>query len=349
MKIIKAKLFKWLAGLFYRLSILTTGPITRKELAGIMESEMCALTPKSWWARIKREAYKREYSAYITALDSWACSETDDPFIGNKIIVDYLEEFTSFSLAQTYSPGGIINTELLLLYCLIRWTEPEVFIESGTKNGYSSVFIAEALSKNSVKGELHCVSMFDGDEKRTAESRLQKYSNATIHEGRSEQLIEELGERFEQDRVAMLVDGPKASTPAWDVLVEKVVNQFQNLLFLCFDSVQEHLPYWTPTGEVEDSKRSINLERLKMMELYKKKFQSSDYSFTIQSNRFCREYSYLNAEIFEYRNNRWGGHFKWGPYSVNRFAKHIAHSYKLGTIYRRDIISDADFGTYTSK
>ena len=136
MKIIKAKLFKWLAGLFYRLSILTTGPITRKELAGIMESEMCALTPKSWWARIKREAYKREYSAYITALDSWACSETDDPFIGNKIIVDY----------------------------------------------------------------------------------------------------------------------------------------------------------------------------------------------------------YLNVEIFEYRNNRWGGYFKWGPYSVDRFAKHIAHSYKLGTIYRRDIL-----------
>lgn len=155
-------------------------------------------------------------------------------------------------------------------------------------------------------------------------------------------MIDELGEKHGHNRVAMLIDGPKARSKSWDILTNKVCDYFPNLLFLCFDSAQEHVPYWTPVGEQYDSKRSINMERIKTILLYQKAFQSNRFSLTIQSNQFCRKYHYLNEDIYRYRNERWGQFFPWAPYRVDRFENHVAYSYKMSVIYRSSILSEMD-------
>lgn len=144
----KSGMFLFIAEFIYRLRTLFHGAINVNALEKMMEKEICSDGQKSFWHRLMKQAYKRELIAYATALDTWAMREIDDPFIHSPIIERYEKEFKEFAKEQTYQPGGMINTELLVLYCLIRHSKPEVFIESGTMNAYSSVFIAEALRQN---------------------------------------------------------------------------------------------------------------------------------------------------------------------------------------------------------
>jgi len=304
----------------------------------MIEKEVGSYGGQSSWHRLIKEAYKRELIAYITALDTWTMRETDDPFICCPIIGNYLEEFQAFAEGQTYQPGGLINTELLLLYSLIRHAKPDVFIESGTKNAYSSLFIAQALRQNDSGSKLYCLSIFSGDEYRIAKKRLQPYEFVTIKEGYSEDLIDEVSKECRDRNVAMLIDGPKARSKSWDTLTDKVSRYFPGLMFLCFDATQEHIPFWTPSGTQYDPKRSINIERIKTIHLFQKDFQDKGYKLTIQSNQFCRKYYYLNEMIYKYRNERWGRVFPWGPYRVDRIENHIAHSYKMGVIYQESIL-----------
>ena len=150
---IKQTIFMWVVRIVYWIETVFKGPIKSTELATMLDKEVRGVAAKSKWARVKRIAYKRELNAYVVALDNWESREREDPVVDYKIISTYLEEFIDFAGAQTFCPGAMINTELLLLYCLIRHVKPEIFIESGTKNGYSAVFIAEALFKNDTKGE----------------------------------------------------------------------------------------------------------------------------------------------------------------------------------------------------
>ncbi|MDH4029022.1 MAG: class I SAM-dependent methyltransferase [Nitrospirota bacterium] len=259
--------------------------------------------------------------------------DVDDPFICGSIIDRYKDEFQEFAEKQQYQPGGIINTELVVLYSLIRHTKPDVFIESGTKYGYSSLFIAEALQRNNTNSELYCLSIFEGDEYNTASRKLEGYKFAKIIEGPSEKTIDTIASKCANKRIGILIDGPKARSKSWHVLTEKISDSFPNLLFICFDAVHEHTPFFFPDEASWDSKRSSNTERFKFQALFQQIYKNKGYKMTMQSNQFCRKYYYLNNSIYEYRNKSWGSSFPWGPYQVDRIKDHIAHCYKLGTIY----------------
>ena len=94
-------------------------------------------------------------------------------------------------------------------------------------------------------------------------------------------LTDSLIERFSMNEVAILVDGPKSRATAWDVLVAKISENFHNLNFGCFDSVQDHVPFRASNGEFHHPKRSINIGRLKMVNPYQTVYRerlSFDYS-----------------------------------------------------------------------
>jgi len=74
------------------------------------------------------------------------------------------------------------------------------------------------------------VSLFNGDERANAEVRLRSYARAHLHEGPAEGLIDSLIERFSMNEVAILMDGPKARAPAWDVLVAKIFETSMTLI-----------------------------------------------------------------------------------------------------------------------
>lgn len=182
----KSKIFSIVSEIVYRLRTLFCGAMTANVLRKILENEIFNYNKKPLCHRLTRQAYKRELVAYTTALDMWVMREVDDPFICNPIIKQFEDEFQQFAEKQTYQSGGMINTELLVLYCLVRHSKPEVFIESGTKNAYSSVLIAEALKKNNSESKLYCLSLFSDNEFRTAQERLQPHEFSTIQKGNSE-------------------------------------------------------------------------------------------------------------------------------------------------------------------
>lgn len=322
----------------YRLIVLICGQIGAKSLERLVEQETAFYDKRGLLHSIMREAFRRELIAYTTALDAYAVREVDDPFICHPMIHLYESEFQGFSEEQLYQPGGMIHTELLVLYSLIRHCKPDVFIESGTMNAYSSVFIAEALRRNGSNSRLYCLSLFEDDEYRLAQARLQSYEFAEIRRGPSEILIDEVARKHGDQRVAVLVDGPKARSKSWDILTGKVARYLPGLLFICFDATQEHVPYYCPQGVRYDPKRSINIERLKTIRLFEDFFRSRGYKLAIQSNQFCRKYHYLNEKIYKHRNKRWGHAFPWGPYRVDRIADHIAHSYKMSIIFQESIL-----------
>ena len=279
--------------------------------------------------------------AYALACDAAAMRDSDDPFLCSPIIGKYEREFTEFADRQIYQPGGMINTELLVLYCLIRHTKPELFIESGTMNGYSSVFIAEALRRNGTGAKLYCLSLFEDGEEGVAAERLRPYGFAEIRNGYSELLIDQVIQEHGKERVAILIDGPKARSESWDILTSKIANNFPQLLFLCFDAAQEHVPYYSPEGSRYLPKRSINVERWKVIRHFENGYRGRGYKLVIQSNQFCRRYQYLNEKIYRYRNERWGRSFPWGPFRVDRFDDHLAFSYKMAVIYRDKILEES--------
>lgn len=321
----------------FRIKTLLNGRPDSEELRSLTKQILLSKT-STRLDRIIEKAYLPDISHYITAMDAYLMREVEDPFIDHPLINQYRSEFEKFAAGQVYQPGGMVNSELVLLYSLVRHAKPEVFIESGTKFAYSSLFIAEALSRNDNSPEMFCLSLFDGDELERAQSRLEPYSFVSINEGYSQELIDEIGELHGRKRTAMLIDGPKARSESWDILMNKIAALFSNLSFLCFDSAQEHVPYYSQYWDQPfDDKRSINAERLKLILAFEELFKPRDYKLSIQSNQFCRRFAHLNEDIYRQRNSEWGRYFPWAPYKVDRLD-HLAHSYKLATFYRPEIL-----------
>ncbi len=323
--------YRLLSNLLYRLQTLINGPISSIRLRDLLHKKLQGAN--DFYFKLQWNVYRRELSHFVLAQDLYWMREFDAPFITSPIIERYKDEFISFADKQQYQPGGIINTELIVLYCLIRHTKPDIFIESGTKFGYSSVFIAEALYQNATNSKLYCLSLFKENELAVVSKRLKKYDFVTIIEGLSEETIDKVASMHGSKRVGILIDGPKARSKSWDILTEKISTLFTNLLFICFDAVQEHVPFFFPDERLWNSERCINTERLKMQLLFQQKYKHREYKLAIQSNQFCRNFNYLNDSIYKYRNARWGTSFPWGPFQVDRIKDHIAHSYKLGIIY----------------
>jgi hypothetical protein len=331
-------LSRLLSKFLYKFQTLISGPISSKQLSKLLAKKLEGAN--DIFFNIKWNAYQRELSHYLIAQDIYFMKEVYDPFISSPIITRYKDEFISFASKQDYQPGGIINTALIVLYSLIRHVKPDIFIESGTKFGYSSAFIAEALMKNGTKSKMYCLSLFEKEERASAIKRLKNYKFVTVIEGPSEKTIDEIIRMHGSERVGILVDGPKAKSKSWDILTDKISSSFRNLLFLCFDAVQEHIPYFFPDENLWNSKRCINIERLKTHILYQQKYKHRGYKLAIQSNQFCSKYSYLNSAIYEQRNAKWGTSFPWGPFQFDLIKNHIAFSYKLGLIYHPESMSE---------
>lgn len=149
----------FLAEVIYRLRTLLCGAVRSEELERLLQQELFQYDQRSLWQQLTRHAYRRELVAYAHAMDAWLTREMDDALVRSGVVESYVDEFRHFAAQQTYQPGGMINTNLLLLYSLIRHAQPEVFIESGTMNLYSSVYIAEALRRNSNGAQLYCLSL----------------------------------------------------------------------------------------------------------------------------------------------------------------------------------------------
>jgi hypothetical protein len=328
-------IFKIIAEIVYRLYILYNGALKSNTLNEIINRSESDTTT---WRLIFDTAFRREINAYVIAYDAWEMRHSDDIFSNNPVFSQYEEEFHTFAKKQEYKNSGMTNTSLYILYSMIRHNKPQIFIESGTRNGYSSVFIAEALQKNNNEAKMFCLSLFQGNEKDIAASALKTYEFVEIIEGYSEESIDKIHAQYKESTIGMLIDGPKARSKSWEILVAKVSEYFPNLQFLAVDSAQEHVPYWRTNSE-EFTNRGINVERLKFVLAFQKMYKKIGFNLCIQSNQFSRKYQYLDDMVYEYRNKRWGKEIPYSPYNIDRVSDHIAYSYKLAVAYKKGIFS----------
>lgn len=329
-----------LSDLTYRLTTLIQGKISATQLENLLQKYIQdkALSKLD---KLMIKAYARELTDFVVTQDLWGTKESDDPFLSFGKLEKYENEFGEIAKKTHYAPGGIIFSEAFLLYSLVRATNPQIFIESGTMNATSSFFIAEALKKNASHAKMFCLSLFENNEYETASQKLKPYDFVEIKVGESQVLIDNIIHQYAHNPIAFFIDGPKARSPAWNILMEKIATNFKNILFLCFDSMQDHVPYLPTLENIKNTKayqlrRGINVERIKALRFYQKYFKNRNYQFFVPGNQFCRKYQYLNEELYQLRNKSWGQFFPWGPYRVDRIENHLAHSYKLGCIYKKD-------------
>ncbi len=331
---LKSKTLLFLSGMTYRILTLIRGKLEPHQLEKLMQKYIDNPRP-SKWNKIITKAYEKELVDYTLSQDLWGMRENDDPFLSFPKLEQYESEFKEVASRTSYAPGGIIFSEAFLLYSMVRSSKPEVFIESGTMNAVSSYFTASALKKNQNSAKMFCLSLFENDEYKIASEKLKPYDFVTLEVGGSQELIDKLMPQYAHSKVAFLIDGPKARSASWDILTKKIATHFTNILFICFDSMQDHVPY---SSKAYNLTRGINVERIKVMHLYQNYFNDRNYQFFVPGNQFCRKFHYLNEELYKYRNERWGKFFPWAPYHVDRIPNHYAHSYKLGCIYKNGIM-----------
>ncbi len=154
-----------------------------------------------------------------------------DPHLHNHFFKDnkYLVEFTDFLDRVAYSERNPLNTEMYFLWSMIRSTQPELFIESGTYKGYSANFICEALKRNG--GEVEFVTMGYNLENCLPYSshRLEPYPFARVEEGDSRVLIKTLWKN-EPRSAGFFIDGPKGRN--MPPLLFSILRRFRNIEFI---------------------------------------------------------------------------------------------------------------------
>lgn len=141
---------------------------------------------------------------------------------------EYLQEFEEFLPSVQYTERNPLNTEMFYLWCMIRSQKPELYIESGTYQGYSATFACEALSRNNNDAEFITVGFDLDDCLRHARARLDKYPFAQVIEADSREFIK--ARASEQKRTAFFIDGPKGRNmfPLFKIIRER----FEHFAFI---------------------------------------------------------------------------------------------------------------------
>ncbi|MBF0472440.1 MAG: hypothetical protein HQK93_01725 [Nitrospirae bacterium] len=200
---LKIRFIKIISEIVYRARILFIGAVTKKPIDRLI-NKIYDAEDYSFWDSILAYAYRRELNAYVLAADVNVLKQSDDVFINNPIIMQYEREFIELANKYTFKMKGMINSSLLILYCMIRHTKPEIFIESGLGNGYSSGYIAEALRMNNNGAKMYCLSFFSPEEYENVTNTLKPFDFVQIIEGRSEITIDSLSEQCKDNTIGVL-------------------------------------------------------------------------------------------------------------------------------------------------
>lgn len=241
----------------------------------------------------------------------------------------YVDELASALTAQAYMPAGILNTEALLLWSLVRRAMPTLYLESGTGRGYSASLVAQALARNPQECAFHTFGTDTPERVEATRRNLRHYPAVDFVEGKAEL---ELPARLAPDaeRIAIFVDGPKGSSPAFLELLERIF-QRSRPLFLAIHDCELHLPRgFDPGGKWPQGR--INPTRSQLDFFFADSGLADDYVLAYMDNRWCLRFEELNRPIYDHDAANKPFEFKG--------SRQRSHGTVIGTLLSRRLIDE---------
>lgn len=121
-----------------------------------------------------------------------------------KICEKNKDEFENIIKDICYEQKGIFNSEMLLVFSLVKHLNIKEIWESGRARGQSTKILAECF-KNL---KIYSIEILkDTEDDNVSLNRLKEYNNLVFLYGNSVEIM--LKEKFESKEVAVLIDGPK--------------------------------------------------------------------------------------------------------------------------------------------
>lgn len=123
---------------------------------------------------------------------------------------EFLGDFAELaSSMSSFEAKGIFNSEMLLLYAVVRLLKVEKIIESGRARGQSTEMLARICREQNI--EFHSVEFDEASpDASIAEARLKDFSDVcTLHYGDAFSLLPKL---LDSKRTLIIIDGPKGSS-----------------------------------------------------------------------------------------------------------------------------------------
>jgi hypothetical protein len=170
---------------------------------------------------------------------------------------------------------------------MIRSTQPELFIESGTFRGYSANFICEALSLNNNDPEFISIWFHIDNCLTYASDRLSKYEFAKVIEGDSRSFISSY--KNENRLSAFFIDGPKGrNIPS---LFFSILKKFRNVAFIAVHDCEK---------ESGSGNRG-----------YSTNFFRNEFKYLFCDSQFQEQYDFLDRKLVDRPEMDY-----WQPYRV---------------------------------
>lgn len=205
------------------------------------------------------------------------------------------KEFEDLLRNVSYSNRGILNTEALIIYSLIRKYQPDIFFESGTYYGYSSYFICEALKRNNNNPTFKTFTLDKDGCLNFSRNYLKDYKFCEVIEGESQKHLVEYKDISHGKKIGFFIDGPKGASADFDELMH-VLSAFEGFQFIACHDCEDHIP---PYYDTHIKRGFINKTRLKFEHYYNKFFKEKGYKLYFINNEWCEKNQSLDADIFK--------------------------------------------------
>ena len=242
-------------------------------------------------------------------------------------VISYSDEFRAILAKLQYEKAGILNTEALLLWALIRYIKPTVYFESGTGRGYSTRMASEALFQNENNARLYTFGVDNHSIMQVARQNLKDVPFCEMIEGESQNKILPYLESHKDEKIGIFIDGPKGSSDAYLALL-KLIDQHSEPLFIAIHDCEAHLPCgFDPQGKWPNGR--INPTRSQLELFYQTSGIERTYSLYFMDDDWCVEHQYLNQPIYDLMPD-----FK--PFSFKK-SKQVSFGTMLGVLLHRSV------------
>ena len=167
------------------------------------------------------------------------------PYIDQLVMSAAARQLDKFrSILCKYEERGILNSEMLAICSLCEKLGVSAIVESGRARGYSTGILAKYFKDRPLRIisiDWEKAKWFIGADDKFAKESLAPYKNVELLYGNSVKLMPALVKKLKNERVAILMDGPKGKE-AVD-LAKKILDKYKNVVVAFVHDMDKRTPH----------------------------------------------------------------------------------------------------------